>query len=103
MQQHQESNFATFKDSADNPVWDTFFVLSDWGNGDELFAFRSPLDRKRAMEAMEAKGMPCQVVSHQEAFHLIQRGMNAWIHHGDIPKEDAWDKLSINYRVSCVA
>jgi hypothetical protein len=103
MPTHQPSNFATYSDAAGNPVFDTFFVLSDWGNGEELFAFCSPDDQRRAIEAFHGKGFPGQAMTHQEAFLKIQAGIRAWAHNGDMPADFVWSPLSINYRVSCVA
>lgn len=103
MPTHQPSNFATYSDASGSPVFDTFFVLSDWGNGEELFAFRSPDDRTRAMAAFEGKGFPCQAMTHHDAFQKIQAGTRAWVHNGDVPADFVWSPLSINYRVACVA
>ncbi len=103
MQQHQPSNFATYSDASGAAVFDTFFILADWGNGDELFAFRSPSDREKALDAFKAKGHSCQAVSHQDAFHRCQIGTRAWIHNGDMPKDCIWAPLFLHHRTACVA
>jgi hypothetical protein len=103
MQQYQPSNIATYSDASGHPVFDTFFILSDWGNGEELFAFRSPDDRDRAADAFSAKGFPCQTVSHQDAFLRIRGGMRAWVHNGDVPADFVWSPLKINFPAACVA
>jgi len=97
-QAHQPSNFATYHDEFGNPVFDTFFISADLGEGeDHLFAFRTPNDRQRAVEAIQAKGMPCQVLSHQEAFLLARGGAMAWLHHGDLPSEMVWSPLFLKF------
>lgn len=103
MQQHQPSNFATYSDAHGNAVFDTFFVLSDWGNGDELFAFTTPRDRTLSIDVFKAQGMRCEEKSHQEAFLLIRDGVRAWIHQGDVPAERTWLPLKINFPAACVA
>lgn len=103
MQTHQPSNIATYSDPAGRPIFDTFFVLCDWGNGDELFAFGSPDDQRRAIDVFAGKGMPCQAMTHHDAFMKIQGGTRAWMHNGDVPADFVWIPLSINYRVACVA
>lgn len=98
MPTHQPSNFATYSDASGLPVFDTFFVMADMGEGEEqLFAFRSPHDRERAMDAMLSKGTQCQALTHQEAFMWARGGMPAWLHNGDLPSEMVWSPIFLKF------
>lgn len=97
MQQHQPSNFSTYRDEQGNLIWDTFFVEMNSGNGAGLFAYRTWDDRELALDIAAARGVECQAVAHRDAMLMIRDGKHAWLHASEVVGDDVWIELKINY------